>query len=304
MKRFLLCLIFLSAGSAFAESIQRVVNPQPAVTFPFSYWKASGPTPTATATATATASATATATATPTATATATPTATPTATVAPIDPDDVTGLVLWLKAEGQSYSDNDPVSTWVDASGTGNNATQALTKRPTFKTSIINGKAVVRFDGVNDLMELTNELPNTATILIVTAKKGAFTAQSPLIENSGSAGGGILFWARTNGTTNWGSFTVAFADLPSGEDLVTDQFVLLEMKTSPAGIQLYRSGVLKATSGDQGYGGPGPKSTIGGQIDDSVFANIDIAEVIVYDNLISDGDRAGVRQYLLDRFGL
>lgn len=76
MKRVLLCLLFLTSGSAFAESTRFAVNPHPQI--PFSFLKSGiTPSPTATATATSTPTATATASATATATATIAPTPTP-----------------------------------------------------------------------------------------------------------------------------------------------------------------------------------------------------------------------------------
>jgi hypothetical protein len=53
---------------------------------------------------------------------------------------DLTGLV-----------DNDPIVTLTDVSGNGNDGVQATsTKRATYRTNIINGWPVIRFDGTDD----------------------------------------------------------------------------------------------------------------------------------------------------------
>lgn len=64
-------------------------------------------------------------------------------------------LRLWLDASQLTLNDNDLVQTWTDKSGNGNNVTQATEgNRPTFKTNIVNGKPVVRFDGTDNYMTI------------------------------------------------------------------------------------------------------------------------------------------------------
>jgi hypothetical protein len=60
----------------------------------------------------------------------------------------------WLGMPGQIVTppgggdlvDGDPVSIWPDSSGTGHDATQSGSNRPIYKTNVINGKPVMRFD--------------------------------------------------------------------------------------------------------------------------------------------------------------
>lgn len=68
----------------------------------------------------------------------------------PLDIDD---CVLWLDASDAttinagSPADNDPVSTWADKSGNNYDAAQATAEAmPAFKTNIVNGLSVVRYD--------------------------------------------------------------------------------------------------------------------------------------------------------------
>jgi probable HAF family extracellular repeat protein len=73
-------------------------------------------------------------------------------------------LKLWLKADTiAGLNDGDSIATWSDQSGNGNNATQATSgNRPAYRTSVINSKPAVRFDGTNDYFDLPNLL-NGAT---------------------------------------------------------------------------------------------------------------------------------------------
>ena len=76
--------------------------------------------------------------------------------MAAFSPTDISGLQLWLKADSLSLNDNDAVGSWTDSSGNGNTANQGTAaNKPTFKSSIINGKPVVRFDGTSDFLTVT-----------------------------------------------------------------------------------------------------------------------------------------------------
>jgi hypothetical protein len=58
------------------------------------------------------------------------------------------GLLLWYQADTLSgLNDNDPITTWPDASGGGNNATASGATRPLYRTNIINSLPAVRFIG-------------------------------------------------------------------------------------------------------------------------------------------------------------
>lgn len=81
------------------------------------------------------------------------------------------GTVIYLKPDTLGLSDTDPISTWVDQSGSGNDVTSTSTNRPLYRTGIINGLPVVRFDGSNDLLErvpgsFTLAQPFTAALVV------------------------------------------------------------------------------------------------------------------------------------------
>lgn len=244
---------------------------------------------------------------TPTPTPTASPTSTPTPTPTPgaFVPTDIAGLKLWLKADALGLSNNDPVASWTDSSGTSNNATQGTSgKRPVFKTAILNGLPIVRFDGTDDILLCANELPNTASVFMVVAVNTTPANSDLLIANSNGASGGILIWARTSSSTNWGGLNTSFVVVNAAEDLSVGVYNDLELTTSGSSMQFYRNGTLKVNNGTQSYGGPGASSSIGGQADDSSFTDCDIAEVIVYDTVLSSGNRMSVEAYLATKYGL
>lgn len=63
------------------------------------------------------------------------------------DPTD--GFSVFLEADGQSYSNNDPVTTWVDSSINGNSPTGGAS--PVFKTAQVNGLPAVYFNATKYL---------------------------------------------------------------------------------------------------------------------------------------------------------
>jgi len=69
------------------------------------------------------------------------------------DPDDISGCELWLKADAiTSHSDGDDLTAWSDSSGEGNDITVPGTaaRRPHYKTGIINSKPAILFTGSAD----------------------------------------------------------------------------------------------------------------------------------------------------------
>lgn len=60
---------------------------------------------------------------------------------------------IWLDANQLGLSNGTPVTTWTDFSGNNNNSIQnTVTYKPIFRTSQINGKPSIVFDGTNDFM--------------------------------------------------------------------------------------------------------------------------------------------------------
>ena len=78
------------------------------------------------------------------------------------------GLQLWLRADSiTGLNDGDPVDEWTDSSGNGNNATQTGGNRPTYRTDIINGRPVVRFNGSTNYLDFTSMNMQPATVFAV-----------------------------------------------------------------------------------------------------------------------------------------
>ena len=85
---------------------------------------------------------------------------------------------LWLDANDAStiIESGSAVSQWSDKSGNGRNVTQATSaNRPTVANAVLNGKNVIRFDGINDKLATASALYTTASLGIyaVTANRNS-----------------------------------------------------------------------------------------------------------------------------------
>ncbi len=126
-----------------------------------------------------------------------------------VNPRQLSGLNLWLDATDPAANGTQPanasaVSSWVDKAGLGNTVTQGTgANQPTYRTNVLNGKPVVRFDGINDLLQKTSAtaLGNTNLFYFVGT-----------INDNGS-GRGVAFDYSTNVATNTG---VNFLAEPAG----------------------------------------------------------------------------------------
>ncbi|MGD0712251.1 MAG: hypothetical protein ABR968_13840, partial [Bacteroidales bacterium] len=92
-----------------------------------------------------------------------------------INPSNISGLVLWLRADSNVVLHGDTISQWGDCSGNGNNAIQTTPlSQPLYITNSINGKPVISFNGLNQfLVGPTISNINTSSITIFVVANGA-----------------------------------------------------------------------------------------------------------------------------------
>jgi hypothetical protein len=124
-------------------------------------------------------------------------------------PTDISGLQLWLDASDTSTlynataggslvtADGSAVARWQDKSGNNRHIIQSTSNaRPLLKTSIKNGKNVLRFDGSNDALAIASSFANTSnTTFAFIAFKHNSTTQT-------GSGGGRILNVSFNGTNN------------------------------------------------------------------------------------------------------
>lgn len=213
------------------------------------------------------------------------------------------GKVEYDAAEG------DFVWKWTDqgsVAGTPSNATFAA--RPTYKANIINGRPVIRGDGVDDILvsatSLAYPLIAPMTIVAVIAWK-TLPAANQFVVGKGLAGG--TGWALSSGVVNTTlrAKSLGVKDYDFALQYVLDTFAYFEVPWDAAfDITLYKNGV---SQGQVTHNADMASTTNALQLfgmSGGAYANIDIAEVLVYDGLLTPADRAGLAAYMTARYGL
>lgn len=214
------------------------------------------------------------------------------------------GLALWLKADAISgLSDGNAVSAWLDSSGRHNDAAQSMaSSKPTYKTSILNGKPVVRFDG-NDALETALTLPNEPVTILLVAK-AVNLVQGTMINHNGDTPYNELWFGTDNpslvGFTvykgNGSSYSPAFGTNASANTY----YVAVLVVESGGAITIYRNGVADGTGTLNG------KTNFTVAIGGNQYRplNGDIAEVLLYNSVLSIAERQAVERYLNSKYAV
>lgn len=200
----------------------------------------------------------------------------------------IPGLKLWLKADAITpvLNDGDPVTTWNDQSGNNNNA-QAISQ-PIYKASIANGKPALQFYA---------KYMNTPAFVIKQVYM-VFKSPNAVFNNYGGPLGVINYgngdqrpFIFENGQTYFHSNPwplavwqngVAITAAPFNMAPITNWMILTVNTAYPTNSRAYQ---------------------IGGS-ESSYLASLEIAEIIGYDNVLSDADRKKVEGYLGSKYSI
>ena len=216
----------------------------------------------------------------------------PTPINTPTPPAGVDGLVLHFDAKQISLNDNDAVSQWDDVSGSGANAVQAnATYQPVYKATEFSGFPCVYFSttatkwldfGATDL--------SSAFSYFVVYKRPNVTVDAQIMAN-GAGGQQFMMY----GSDWWlGSAKATIAQ-------TNDVAYLYSATFSDTAANRWLDGVAAGT-------------TAGGSASHYTFHFIGygfgaydgpcgyIAEIMVYDSVLSDGDRESVETFLEGRW--
>jgi len=231
---------------------------------------------------------------------------------APFVPTDIGGCILWLRADGIiGLSDGDPVGTWADESGSGNDISQATeVYKPTYKTGIRNGKPVVRFDGGDDYLYKDSRLSTSnvgmisMAIYIKSVDTGGFFC-------SGKMGANVYHTCRQYNTGNRIYLHTAAIQYYTDNGYAADNWYILSFRGDGSTYKWYKNGSLQTWTAGTGYTWwEIVHDTMAvGTIRYSSFQNKypfdgDIAELVVYEADIGDSDRESVESYLNTKYAI
>ncbi len=216
------------------------------------------------------------------------------------------GLVIQLDARSLSLTDGDPVAVWSDQSGGGNDATQETAdNQPAFIVSSeeFNNRPVVRFDGSNDCLLLPSDtdcpIDVTSFTVLIYAKFSSIDANAYLIAGQASsadngrlricndvAGGGFLFRV---GNSTWKGI-VATADTDVHKFAVTST------------VEGFVDGVSINTTTNTSTDYPQAFNLGSYNNGEKDFFNGDIAEVLVYNRVLTTEELETINTYFEEGF--
>ncbi len=218
-------------------------------------------------------------------------------------PTAATGLAFWFRADEGVITDvNGNVSQWLDESGNGNHASQTvMAAEPVLATNAINGAPVVRFNGTSDCLSFPAVNTTNFTVFIVYRMTGHQAWAGPL-ENR--AAGLYGFEGAAGSADTWVYEPELVESLGSQE---------LADITTGVGTSLPLGPILQEWTSDERFFQDGLEQTVvngatgwavsGGRLGYAwSYMAGDIAEVLVYNTVLSDTDRQGVENYLNGKY--
>ena len=209
---------------------------------------------------------------------------------------------LWLDASDLSLSDGNNVNTWPDASGNGRDAS-AGTDAPVFRSSVLNGQPVVRFDPTTSpnfkpILELSSRIgASSGTIFIIADKKAGASGTRTLLATDNH-----VIYSETNSESEWGA--EYNQEHNSGIALQSGAHRLLTHVVREDGSGNYDSDELYTDGGNEvaftsGSFPSGPDPNVVGRRHDG-----DIAEAIHFGTDLNAARRTIVNSYLANKYGL
>jgi hypothetical protein len=231
------------------------------------------------------------------------------------NPSRIDGLQLWLDATKGLFdatSGGNPVTTdgstvarWEDQSGSGYNVLQATSANmPILKTAVKNNKNAIRFDGSNDILVSAN-IPDNNLLSV-----SVFSVVSPT--NFGGGNAGRIFERGANGFLNFMNFSTSIAflfgdvNVRGGSTTLSAFNLITSTATIGTGTANTRINKVLAASGNMGSSPSLANTTyqIGNRTAGDRAFNGDIAEIIVYNNLLTSLQIDQVEAYLYSKWGL
>lgn len=216
-------------------------------------------------------------------------------------------LHRWFKADGTLWQDSgrttpatadgDPVGAWDDASGNAGHAVQAASgARPTLKTAIVNGKPVLRGDGVDDRLFAPVSADASKTIWVV-ARYSGVAVTSAVLGSHGTSHESQLYH-NSAGTWRYYSPDTDFGGTPSSWSRICLRYA------SAASLDVYIGNVLAGSLDPHDDFSTGTTMTLlGGPVGGSLFTG-DVAEVIVASAAVTAEQRSDIDAYLVAKYGL
>jgi hypothetical protein len=223
------------------------------------------------------------------------------------------GLQLWLKADaGTTVDANNGVNQWLDQSGKNNHALQIDPNfAPVLVPNAVNGQPAIRFDGVNDFLEVADSdsvsITNDITSFFVlrftdfATFRAIWTKTTVNLPNPTDIyvqpSNRRLRLYRGNGVATGIQFSDATAPFIAGN------YMLAGFTIGASVVNHYFDGLANGSSvmtvaPTDGNG----TLRIGRRADTSTWMKGEIAEIVIYDRALPADERREVERYLAEKY--
>ena len=239
-------------------------------------------------------------------------------------PQNVPGLVLWLRADNEAYTNGARVSGWTDLSGYGNHAFHTnAAAYPSFLTNAVNGHSAIHFtkaSGQNLLLPSTNfnGMASLRDVTMVVVCRWASAAA-----NSGLLGA----WNTTDGNGNT-HFEIADVGgqmrlrVAAMDSVRTNSLMKVKTWCQVTGMmnssgdtpvaRVFKDGAAAGFKYSSPGVAPGAAAlangyrmfVLGNSEGGGRYFDGDMAEVLIFNRALSVADREAVERYLASRYGL
>jgi hypothetical protein len=228
------------------------------------------------------------------------------------------GLQLWVKADlGVTTNATGRVEKWADQSGNKNDATQTDdSAKPTLVPNVVNGKPALRFDGKTNYLDVANGtgldiVGDIASFAVI--RVDDYTTYNEVWGKTAGPGGNLpapTDWYLVQGTgvpqfyrgDGTGS---GIQPAPGQRPIKANNYVVVGVRQAGTAVTHFLNGStngvgqITVTPAD---GGTDLK--IGSREDLFTKMKGDIAELLIYNNALSDADIVNAQNYLRTKYGI
>ena len=211
------------------------------------------------------------------------------------------GIDLWLRADAGITAPAGSVSQWADQSGNGRNAVMATPARqPFYVANALHGMPVLRFNGAQSMDLSIYAQPTTFTVFVVGKNSTPSETFSMILGPGGNSPNNQLRWDSGS--------SAMFVGLGNNMPIITSPIgntrIYHELSASYNGatMTVYRDG-SPVSSSSFATTGPWTLASVGAYYS-SYFMNGDLAEVVIYDRVLSPGQRVWIDSYLQTKYFL
>lgn len=191
-------------------------------------------------------------------------------------------------------SEGNSVSTWTDETGNGHDLTSGTA--PTYVENGIGGNPVVRFNGVDDFLDVVfSAIPQPTTIFVVAQFQSVGSTVEVLFDSNSTSNRQTLYNDGDNS-----AFSLFAGNFINGPTHNTNPTIWSALFNGANSVGRFNG--TQEISGDLGTQSL-DGITVGSESNDSNYAEVDVAEILVYPQDKSD-IFPDVESYLSNRWGI